>query len=196
MTQEDEREFLAARKSLTERGMEVSVLIPNERLRVWKEEGDTLEMNRLASRWTVVRWDCVPGPGPDDFHAEYATLDEALLSIWNFFFGQPIVIGDWVVPIHRRPFWTLGRLQYRLANLVHVSQSAFDAIAEQRRLRARTSPKKEPGFAYQAEVSQFLRCDHVSGSVLRLMVRRDLEEAYVVDAGSVADCEERDETHE
>lgn len=163
MKQEPEREFLAAQKSLVERGMAVFVVVPNERLTVWKEEGDTLEIHRQGNHWTVVRWDCVQGPGPDDFHVEYATL---------------------------------GRLQYRLANLVYVSQSAVDAIAEQRRLRARASPKKEPGVAYRAEVSQFLRRDHASGLPLRLMARRDLEEAYVVDAGNEADREERDETHE
>lgn len=95
MKQEHEREFLAAQKSLVERGMAVSVVLPNERSTAWKEGGDTLEIHHRGSHWTVFRWDCVPGPGPEDFHVEYATL---------------------------------GRLQYRFANLVYVRQSAVDAI--------------------------------------------------------------------
>lgn len=184
MNQQDADEFLSATKVLKDRGLETSIVTPNERLRVWRESADLLDISRFNTGWRVERWEHVPGPGPDDFSVAFATLDETLLAVWGYFFGKPISIDGWIIPMHRRPFWTLGRVQYCLANVVHVGPAAFDAIRERREQRARgVAGKKEPGRADQAAASQFLRCDHVSEPNLGLMLRRDLEEGYVIDAG-------------
>ena len=110
----------------------------------------------------------------------YAVLDEALLAIWCFYFAKPIEIDGWVVPLHKRPFWTLSKFQYRLANLSHLSASQFERIKETRLRRSLQRVGKAEGGLKLAEVSQFLMCKSSRFSNVKLMVRRDLEEAYIV----------------
>jgi hypothetical protein len=123
---------------------------------------------------------------PRDFSVEYGTLDEALLVTWNYFFGQAVVIGGWSFDLHKHPYWSLEKLQYRLANLVHVNDTAFAAIEEQ---RCYASTNGFPGLRPRAEDRErwlawsFVRCNPASSRDICLMMRRDLEEAYVVRMG-------------
>jgi hypothetical protein len=44
-------------------------------------------------RWYVNSLEYVPGPGPGDFGHEFATAEEAVADILDFFFGNPARIA-------------------------------------------------------------------------------------------------------
>ncbi len=80
----------------------------------------------------------------------------------------------------------MGKLAYRIANAIHVTQRQFEITAEQRRGNllgfgsfAGGLPLSEDRYA-TALRSQFIACSSASASSRTLMVRRDVEEAYVV----------------
>ncbi len=168
-----------ALKYLAEKGVEVTQ-ISEQCFTCGFAQDVAVELTKKDENYRLESWQTIPGPGEDDFSVTYSTLDEALLAVWCFYFAKPIEINAWVIPMHRRPFWALSKLQYRLANLAHISEAQFEAIKETRHRRSWSEGRQSVLGLKLAGSSQFLGCSHVSDVNLRLMVRRDLEEAYVV----------------
>lgn len=48
-----------------------------------------LYLHSDRGRWLVTSHDYVPGPGPGDFVNEWATPDEAVADVLDFYFGSP-----------------------------------------------------------------------------------------------------------
>lgn len=166
-------------KYLSEKGLSVKC-VSGSRLFVQREGDRTIDLVEEDQVYKVRSWECAPGPGEDDFSLTVPTLGEALLVTWCYFFATPIEISGWVIPVHRRPYWSLSKLQYRLANASHVTRPQFEAVGEERRRRALETPAaKGFGLAF-AEQAQFILAGVHSASGDSLLVRRDLEEAYVV----------------
>lgn len=168
-----------ALKYLAEKGIEVNQ-ISEQCFTCGFAQDIAVELTKKDENYRLESWQTIPGPGEDDFAVTYSTLDEALLAVWCFYFAKPVEINAWVVPMHRRPFWALSKLQYRLANLAHISEAQFEAIKETRHRRSLPGGRQPVLGLKLADSSQFLGCSHVSDANLRLMVRRDLEEAYIV----------------
>ncbi|MEY4563553.1 MAG: hypothetical protein RLZZ618_2830 [Pseudomonadota bacterium] len=168
-----------AAKYLAERGLTVEV-ISSTQLSVRRQGDRSLDISQSETGYTVSSWECTPGPGDDDFIVTLRTLEEALLVAWNYCFAQSIEISGWKVPLHRRPDWSLPKLQYRLANAALVSTAQLDVVRDTRRRRALADPaQREVGLAL-AERTQFLLAGVHAGSGDKLYLRRDMEEAYVV----------------
>src|SRR5579884_2870988 len=85
--------------------------------------------------WVFEVWNCIPGPGTDDFICIYTSCEEAVKAVRAYLYGKPTIIDEWVVPLHRHPELLLEGIQYALANAVNISQLAFEGIAERRRER-------------------------------------------------------------
>jgi hypothetical protein len=101
-------------KHLTERGLVVTVLSP-DRLHVRREGDRTIELASAAGGYRISSWDCVPGPGKDDFLLTVPTVDALLLIAWCYYFAKSIEIDGWELPLHRRPYWNLSKLHYVVA---------------------------------------------------------------------------------
>jgi hypothetical protein len=52
-------------------------------------DAPTLYLHTCGSRWFVTSADYVPGPGPGDFIREFASAEEAVSDILDFYFGDP-----------------------------------------------------------------------------------------------------------
>lgn len=174
-------------KYLSERGVVVTEISPDRfSLHVEGNRHSTLAESSKGILFSC--WYYAPGPGKDDFLVTFGELDDALLAVWYFYFGEPVRLGEWHVPIHRHPYWSLGKIAYRIANAIHVTSRQFEVTAELRRgdlLEFRSSagggPLSEDRYA-TALRSQFIACSSASPSSRTLMLRRDLEEAYVVES--------------
>jgi hypothetical protein len=172
-------------KYLSERGVTAKEMSPNRySLHVEGKRYSTLD--EASEGYHFRCWDYAPGPGKDDFSVAFSELDDALLAVWYFYFGEPVQVTEWKVPMHQQPNWLLGKLAYRIANAVHVSSIQFEATEESRGadLVAFTSsaggrPPSEGRYAIALR-SQFIACPSASTDSHTLMLRRDLEEAYVV----------------
>jgi len=174
-------------KYLSERGVVVTEISPN-RFSLHVEGNRHSILAESSEGFLFSCWDCAPGPGKGDFLATFSELDEALLAVWYFYFGEPVRVGEWHVSIHRHPNWSLGKLAYRIANAIHITSRQFEVTAEQRRgdliavgSSAAGRSLSEDRYA-KALGSQFIACSSASLSSRTLMLRRDLEEAYVVDS--------------
>jgi hypothetical protein len=118
-------------KYLSERGVVVTEISPDRfSLHVEGNRHSTLAESSEGILFSC--WDSAPGPGKDDFLVSFVELDDALLAVWYFYFGEPVRLGEWLVPIHRHPYWSLGKLAYRIANAIHVTSRQFETTEEQR----------------------------------------------------------------
>ncbi len=174
-------------KYLSERGVAVTEMSPDRfSLHVEGKRHSILEEGFEGFLFSC--WDYAPGPGKDDFRVAFGELDDALLAVWYFYFGEPVRVSEWHVSMHQHPNWSLGKLAYRIANAIHVNSRQFEVTAELRRgdlIAFASSAGGQPlsaGRYATALRSQFIACSSASTSSQTLMLRRDLEEAYVVDS--------------
>lgn len=171
----------ASSKYLSEKGLRVTVVSP-ERLYVNRDGDRTIDLAKGDAGYNISSWECAPGPGEEDFRLVVPTLDEALLITWCYYFSRNVEITGWQLPLHRRPYWVLPKLQYKLANAAHISSDQLEAIKESRRQRASRDPRMEPFGVAFAELTQFIVAGRHRESGALLHLRRDMEEAYVVAA--------------
>lgn len=121
----------------------------------------------------------VPGPDKNNFRVSYQKLDDALLAVWAFYFGETAVINDWVIPLHRYPDWNFAKLQHCLANAATISEASFTALCEQRWEQVRDVTRKLNYAAFLR--ASFIKIRQRSGGKVALWLRRDLGEGYFVD---------------
>ncbi len=121
---------------------------------------------------------------PPEFSVTYSTLDEALLAVRHYFHGQPVKIDGWSIPRHQRPHWSLSKLQFCIATARHLSGEKFAAHVAHLR---KTAPYPYQGMTHEADKhSQYRdRIDfeeyaHHDDAQMKLMLRKDLEEGYIV----------------
>lgn len=172
-------------KHVIERGVTAEEISPNRySLHVGGKRYSTL--SQKSEGYIFSSWDCTPGPSRDDFSITFSDLDSTLLAVWYFYFGDPVQVAGWKVPMYQQPSWSLGKVAYRIASAVHVNAAQFAAIAEARG-RELTAPGSSTGGNVSLESryaialrSQFIACPSAAKDTTTLMLRRDLEEAYVV----------------
>lgn len=172
-------------KYVIERGVTAEEISPNRySLHVGGKRYSTL--SHASEGYIFSFWDCTPGPGKDDFSITFSDLDSTLLAVWYFYFGDPVQVAEWKVPMHQQPSWSLGKVAYRIASAVHLNSAQFDAIAEARG-RELIAPVSSTGGSVALESryaialrSQFIACPSAATEATTLMLRRDLEEAYLV----------------
>lgn len=114
--------------------------------------------------WTVRMWELIPGPGPDDFECEFMTLDEAVDTVLNFYFGTPTIVDGWIIPFHRHPEWQRGRVSSLLPQAVLVTAERFQQVKEEHMNRwSRASlASKIPVTEWMDQVFELAR-DELSG---------------------------------
>jgi hypothetical protein len=175
----------SAAKSLAERGLGIHWR-NYDCFSCHKEDDISIDLMLYQGRYCLRCLEDCPGPGEVNFFVTYDDLDEASLAAWNFYFAKPIQIDGWIVPMHRQPYWKLPQLQYRLANAMHVTSSRFQAIREKRVGDCLAAPKlnmQRTGLEDRSEASDrqiFIRNAHASDPSIVLQIRRDMEEAYIV----------------
>jgi hypothetical protein len=170
----------SAIKYLAERGIDVSPYSDN-RFFCKRDGAPNVTLTATAEGFEFTYWDGCPGPAPDDFAVHYRLLDDVLLAVWCFFFAKPVVIDGWMIPLHRRPEWSLPTVQYRLANAVTIDIVRFQAIKNDRLRRASLNLQDKQIGLLHAQTTQFLAFAHQTRTDFWLMLRRDLEEGYVVE---------------
>lgn len=172
-------------KYLGERGIEAR-LVSQAQLHCSRPSDRTLSLSATVAGYSVSAWDVTPGPGIDDFMLDGLTLDAALLTVWHFFHGMPVVMDGWLISVHRYPDWSLSKLAYCMASACRLELSQFRMLAEKRRDSQAGPSLGEVRSGkllerYESALrSQYVRCAHAHDPALSLMVRRDLEEACVV----------------
>ncbi|MEP7287192.1 MAG: hypothetical protein ABI947_15665 [Chloroflexota bacterium] len=151
-------------------------------------DDDYSSIRLLEFGWYFIKYDGIPGPVYNDTICRFFTLDEAVTAAINYHTGKPIVVGDWICPIHQHPEWNIEKLsalipQAKLTTLTEWQniESYFDGLFGTRVMafmEGRSVPKWEgDGWEWPIFV---MPINHVSRSDLTLWVRRDLEQAWIV----------------
>ena len=83
--------------------------------------------------WMFRHWKMIPGPGPDDFDCECATLEAAVEAILAFYFGQPTILDNWLVPLHVHPeLLSEDHVRAALSQATAITKNQFEIIQEER----------------------------------------------------------------
>lgn len=139
-----------------------------------------LKWNTETSRWELMLWDYIPGPGPTDFTASFATLDEIVPLLIGYYFGQDTPVDSWMVPLNRHPELSYQHVCRAIAEAINVTKNAFEGIAERRRARIWENKLLGETPWEWALQCQFLRILHATDQFRILQLRRDTQEAYIV----------------
>lgn len=124
----------------------------------------------------MLRWDYIPGPHYDDFWWQYKTQAEAFEAAYNYYFGSPTLIDDWLIPFHSHPELNVGQVKVAIAKSVITNAKDFEAAAQERRIRLGNDWVGWP----QALKWHFLTCSHQLDYKITLRLRRDMQEAFIV----------------
>jgi hypothetical protein len=143
------------------------------------------EMSQLYlddSQWVFTNWQSVPGPGMNDFQCEFDTLEQSAEVAEQYYFGQPLIIDGWVVPLHRHPELNPLVAETAIANVSEMAGEAFMVLKKQMFESIWGFP---PGSLRYEKVLQstFLSIRHATDDSVTLCLRRDGAEAYIIPAG-------------
>ena len=83
--------------------------------------------------WIFRHWLMMPGPAPDDFDCEFATLEAAVEAILAFYFGAPTILDNWLVPLHLHPeLLSEDHVRAALPQATAITANQFEIIQEER----------------------------------------------------------------
>lgn len=125
--------------------------------------------------WVMKQRRFIPGPGPHDFTKAYDTENEALAAALEYFTGEPTLIDGWLVPFHRHPELDKNQTISAIQSAKTVITSEFEAIQDQRKLAVGDE------WFRRAYEWHFLEVRHQTNEQLVLYLRRDGQEAFVVE---------------
>lgn len=134
--------------------------------------------------WIFRKWEYIPGPGYDDFEWSYTTLDQAVEAAYSYYFSSPTLIEDWIIPLHSHPELNAEHVTTSISNAGAIKAEDFTAIEKDRRLRFQDGSGLHRWE--QALKWHFLTCGHEFDNTITLRLRRDMQEAFIVQARPAA----------
>jgi hypothetical protein len=138
--------------------------------------------NSRSHQWEMRRWDWTPGPGKGDFVFESAHLEVIVNAVLNWYFGEPMILCGWIVPVDKHPEWDAKRLPQVLKSAKEIPLDDWKVIEKtygERRIKLHGTP----ATLTQIFSGLFNTIHHSEDSSLTLYLRRDLEEAFIVRRG-------------
>jgi hypothetical protein len=139
---------------------------------------DVLWIYLRDGQWGFAKWEFTGGFGPNDIDFITPTLDEAVSVLLNYYFGEPIALGDWLVPVHMHPEWNMDRLRAAIDQAQPISHDTWDAI--QREHQQLFSGRPRPATLSDTFPYLFVTISHVKKTNIQLHLKRDLRHAFVV----------------
>lgn len=131
--------------------------------------------------WVFRKWDWVPGPGYDDIDFRNENLEVILNVAIEYYFGEPILIDNWILPLHKHPEWSATRLPVVIESAKRITVTEWDVIrAPYTQRRWQLHPQ---GTLVEIFACLFNPITNSQYPDLTLYLRRDLAEAFIVDRG-------------
>lgn len=114
--------------------------------------------------WIFRHWDLIPGPGHDDFDCEFPTVEQAVEAVLAFYFGQPSVIENWIVPLQLHPELSEDRVRAALGRARVITQKQFEITqAERHEILRRKCEERERPMKEWWQAANALLADHLAG---------------------------------
>lgn len=143
------------------------------------------------AQWVLSLFSYIPGPGPTDFMASFATLEAIAPVVINYYFGQNAEVNGWTVPLHRHPELSYQSVYQAIGQAVSINADTFKRIAKERYHVWESKLPNEAAWNRESELPnavawewllqcQFLKIAHASEAAQVLQLRRDLKEVYIV----------------
>jgi hypothetical protein len=131
------------------------------------------------NQWSYRLWDTIPGPRTDEFYCMFRSLEEALAAVHTFYFGHATIVDVWVLPFHWHPEINQETFLHALQQTTTINTTAYQEHL--RYLREQIGyPHHWEGWP-DAVRCQFIECRHCTDTRVRLCVRRDMQEAFIVE---------------
>jgi hypothetical protein len=164
-------------------------LLKEERKRRRDANKNTNSLSRLATQscgissrsnteWILSSWEGHPGPASGDFITEFDNLDAVYEALYQYYFGSPILLEGWIVPLHHHPELNEALVAKAIAQAIHIHRSQFNVIKESSARQLENIPLSEvwglglPFF--------FLEFRHTINTQEVCYLRRDMQEAFIV----------------
>jgi hypothetical protein len=133
---------------------------------------------RPDNTFTLVVNESHPGPGDTDFIASFETFEDVLDAAVNLYFGQPLVIGGWMVPLHHHPELSEAQVRRAIAQAQTITVRKFDLLQQEYQ---RSALRQFPDNIWeQAFAGSFLRLAHTSEPQVSCMLLRNGQIAFIV----------------
>jgi hypothetical protein len=94
--------------------------------------------------------------------------------------GGPSLIDDWLIPYHRHPELALLQSKLAIHEAVQIDRLSFERICEQRYQKIANNRLFGSNPWERAMQYQFIPIAHLHRADLTLHLRRDCQEAYIV----------------
>jgi len=126
----------------------------------------------------------IPGPGPEDLYYELDTLEQAIHLALSYYLDPPVVIRDWVFPLHHHPHWTIRAIETLLSTICQISVAEWNIVltryyADRLKILTVENPSQQEEWDNISSTSVVI-ISHHNRSDIELIVRRDLAEAFIV----------------
>src|SRR5262249_24971870 len=81
--------------------------------------------------WGFRKWEYALGPGPDDIDFQAETLGRIVNSALDYYFGEPIIVNGWILPVHKHPEWSTERLNSVLEGANQITAEEWKTIRDE-----------------------------------------------------------------
>lgn len=129
----------------------------------------------IREGWCYRNWNGIGGCAPDDVHIEDLQLQTAVQYAETFYFGDPLILDDWVFPVNRHPEWDIGQLRAAFRDAQTLANTAWRALRHERHVASKGQQEDDRFLAKFREVFPVNPRND-----LRLWMRNDLAEMYFV----------------
>lgn len=129
--------------------------------------------------WQLSVWEGHPGPRTDDFVRVFPSFDTAMEAVMAFYFGTPLTIQEWVVPLHRHPELEEAQVRTAIMKATLITKSNLKHVQDEL-----VTDAKAHGLTSHWDIawaSDFLCFAHESDPHRTCWMRRNMSEAYIVD---------------
>jgi len=119
-----------------------------------------------------------------DLYHRVSTWEEGFFHVYNFYYGEPSICGEWELPTHWHPEWDQDKLVKVLESPKVISKMEWRAIKEE--LYQESCKHRDNNLEWSERHwserlrFQFISCPNVKTISSRLEIRRDLETAYII----------------
>lgn len=133
----------------------------------------------LSDVWKLQSWLGHPGPIESDFIAIFNEIDNVYESLFDFYFGSPVIINGWVVPLHHHPELDQKLVEAALLQAKVISPKDFSVIQEG--LVAQANTMSFTSIWERGRWERFLTLKQELASHRTCYLRRNMSAAYIVD---------------
>jgi len=116
----------------------------------------------------------------DDVVLNGLSSEDAIAKVLDYYFGKPLIIDNWIFPIHKHPDWDRVQLIETVKRAKPISVTAWEGIKTECDKRFQQIIKRDISLWNRYPELLFIPFDNVENDQTKLWMRRDCKKMYIV----------------